>query len=224
MFNSLGKSVIINIMLGNKKNKIIDSRGVTLVEILVALGIFLLVIGMIWIFIQQSYSVQNFTLGQTMAIGEARRGVETLVKEVREALPADTGTYPIEKADDFEFIFYADYDRDAAVERVHYYLDGSDFYKGVTEGSGDPLQYLPENEQVTIISRYVRNTATEPVFQYYDGSYSGKQTDEPLPSPANVAQIRLVHINLKINIKPDQAPTDYYLESDVQIRNLKDNL
>ncbi len=224
MFNRLGKSVIIKIMRVKRKKKIYSLAGVTLVEVLVALGIFLFVIGIVWLFIQQSYSVQSFTLGQTIAVSEARRGVEKLVKEAREALPADTGAYPIEKAEDFEFIFYADYDRDAAVEKVRYYLDGSNFYKGVTEATGNPLEYLPENEQLTIISRYVRNEADEPVFEYYDGSYSGKESDTPLATPANVAQIRLVHINLRINVEPDKAPTDYYLESDVQIRNLKDNL
>ncbi len=225
MFNRLGKSGIIKIMLQQEgKKKQLPAAGLTLLEVMVSLGIFLFIVAIIWLFIRQSYSVQSFTLGQTMAISEAQRGVERLVKEAREALPADTGAYPIEKADDFEFIFFADYDRDAAIERVRYYLDGSNFYKGVIEPTGNPLQYSSANEQVTIISRYVRNTASEPVFKYYDGSYSGKDSDVPLTTPANISQVRLVHINLRINVDPNRAPTDYYLESDVQIRNLKDNL
>ena len=145
-------------------------KGLSLMEIMVALGIFLLVIVMIWMFIKQSYSVQSFVFGQSTAIAEAQRGVETLVKEAREALPGDTGDYALESADDFEFIFYADYDRDVAVEKVRYFLAGSDFSKGVTEATGNPLEYLVENEEVTVISKYVRNEAVEPVFIYYDGS------------------------------------------------------
>ncbi len=204
--------------------KITNKLGLTLVEVLVATGIFLFIMVAMWLFVKQSYKVQSFTFGQSMAISEARRGVEILVKEAREALPGDTGAYMIEKADDNEFIFYADYDRDSAVEKVRYFLSGSNFCKGVTEPSGDPLEYLPENEVVTIISRYVRNQENEPVFIYYDGSYAGSSSDTSLTTPADVLALRLVHINLRINVEPAKAPTDYYLESDVQIRNLKDNL
>ncbi len=206
------------------KRAVNDNRAMTLIEVLVAAAIFSVLAGMIWVFFKQSYSAQQFTIAQSMAISEAQRGVETLVREAREALPADTGAYPIEKADDFEFIFYTDYDRDSAVERVRYFLNGSNFYKGVIEPSGSPLTYPADSEQVTILSRYVRNTASQPVFTYYDGDYAGRSTDTPLSTPANVSQVRLVHINLRINVEPDKAPVDYYLESDAQIRNLKDNL
>ena len=210
---------VINMILKHENQK-----GLSLVEILVTLGIFLFVIVLVWLFIKQSYNVQSFAFGQTTAITEAQRGVETLVKEAREALPGDTGAYSLVKADDFEFIFYADYDRDAAVERVRYYLAGSDFTKAVTEASGNPLQYLPGNEAATVISKYVRNEANEPVFTYYDGNYSGQESDLALTTPANPLELKLVHINLKINVEPDKAPVDYTLESDAQIRNLKDNL
>lgn len=204
--------------------KLFGQAGLSLMEIMVAIGVFLLIAVMIWLFVKQSYSVQSFAFGQVTAIAEAQRGVETMVKEVREALPGDTGAYPLVGADDFEFVLFADYDRDIAVEKVRYYLSGSNFIKAVTEASGNPLQYLPANEQTTIISQYVRNTASEPVFIYYDGSYSGKESDVPLTTPADVNSIKLVHINLKINVITDQAPTDYFLASDVQIRNLKENL
>lgn len=189
-----------------------------------ALGIFLLVVVMVWMFVKQSYRVQSFTFGQTTAISEAQRGVETLVKEAREALPGDTGAYALESALDNEFVFYADYDSDLAVEKVRYFLDGSNFNKGVIEATGNPLQYLAENEVVTTISKYVRNETSEPIFIYYAGSYSGKESDVPLATPANVLELKLVHVHLKINVFPEQAPQDFHLESDVQIRNLKDNL
>ena len=179
---------------------------------------------MIWLFIKESYRIQNFSLGQTTAITEATRGVETMVKEIREALPADTGAYSIESADNFELIFYADYDRDQAIEKIRYFLVGSDFNKGVTEASGSPLAYLPEDEIVTTISRYVRNEADEPVFVYYNGDYPGDVINNPLSTPVDVVQLKLIHVYLKINVFPEQAPQDFELESDVQIRNLKDNL
>ncbi len=201
-----------------------QQKGVSLMELLIAIGIFLFVVAIVWLFISQTYSVQSFTFGQTIAIDEARRGVSRMVKEAREALPSDSGSYAIESANDFEFVFYADYDRDNAVERVRYFLEGSNFIKGVTEASGQPLEYVSDNEEEYIISRYVRNAVDEPIFKYYDGSYSGKPSDVPLSAPANPLEVKLVHIYLKINVDPDKAPRDFELESDVQIRNLKENL
>jgi len=205
--------------------KIKDNHfGLTLVEILVALGIFLVITTLVWTFVKQSYFFQSFALEQTTSINEAQRGVETMVKELREAMPADTGAYPIEKADNFEMIFYSDYDGDNSVEKVRYYLDGSDFIKGVTEPTGVPLQYLSQNENIVILSRYVRNTQEEPVFVYYNGDYPGDTENNPLTTPAEPTVLKLVHVYLKINAIPEKAPKAFLLESDVQIRNLKDNL
>jgi len=186
-------------------------------EVLIAIGIFLFIMVMVWLFVKQGYSFQSFTFGQTTAITEARRGVETMVKEIREALPGDTGDFNIESAEEFEFVFYTDYDRDNQVEKVRYYIDGSNFNKGVIEASGSPLQYNPLDEQVNTLSRYVRNTSTEEMFLYYNDDY------DLLSSPVNPINIRLVRVYLKINVFPDKAPADFHLESMVGLRNLKDN-
>ncbi len=191
--------------------------GFTLIEIMTAIGIFILASTILWSFIVNSYKVQNFSMEQADAITEAQRGVETLVKELREALPGDNGAYPVELADAQNIIFYADFDRDNAIEKVHYWLTGSDLKKGVTEPSGSPLTYNPANEQVKTISRYVRNNSI-PVFIYRDGDYAS------LATPADPDAVKLVHIYLKINVVPTRAPMNYDLESDVVLRNLKDNL
>jgi Tfp pilus assembly protein PilW len=208
----------------NKKNQNYNQIGLTLMEILVSLGIFLLINALIWMFVKQSYFFQSFVFEQTTSINEAQRGVETMIKEIREAVPGDTGAYPIEKADKFELIFFSDYDRDVSVERIRYYLNGSDFIKAVTEASGTPLQYLPQNEVATILSRYVRNTGEEPVFAYFNGDYPNDTEHNPLTTPADPVVLKLIHVHLEINAIPDKAPKEFNLESDVQVRNLKDNL
>jgi len=206
-------------LVKNKKlmNNSYKNKGITLMEILVAMAIFIIASILIWMFIRNSYRVQNFSFEQSSAITEARRGIETMIKEAREALPGDNGAYPLVLAEDQEFIFYADFDRDDAVEKVHYWLDGSDFKKGVIEPSGVPASYNPEDEQTEIISRYVRNEEVA-VFTYFDGDYA------TLTAPADLDEIKLIHSFLKINIYPDRAPLNYELESDVSIRNLKENL
>lgn len=199
-------------------------NGITLMEVLVSLGIFLLLSLTIYTFIKQSYRIQDFSLEQSISIAEAQRGVESLVKEAREALPSDTGAYAIEYGSTHEFIFYSDFDRDSTIERVRYYLNGSDFVKGVTEPTGNPLQYLPSNEVKKTISRYVRNSVTEPIFYYYNGDWPGDTVNNPLTTPINPTDLRMLKIYLKINVRPERAPTDYILESYVGVRNLKNNL
>jgi len=194
-----------------------NQKAMTLIEILVALGIFLLATTMMWLYITNSYKIQNFSFEQSSAIEEARRGVETMTKELREALPGDNGSYPIQLAEDDELIFFADFDRDSQIEKVHYWLEGSDFKKGVTEASGTPLEYSADDEIVTTLSRYVRN-ADGKVFTYRDGDYN------ELSTPSDPDSVKLVHLFLKINVTPDRAPLDFDLESDVSIRNLKENL
>ena len=201
----------------NKIKKIFFANGFTIIEALVALGVFVMAILIITAFIINSYKLQNFTYEQSTAISEARRGIETMVKELRETLPGDTGAYPIELAETQEIIFYADFDRDDAIEKVHYWLDGSDFKKGVIEASGNPLTYNPANEQVETISRYVRNYE-DAIFIYRDSDYIALNT------PADPNEVKLINVYLKINMFENRAPMDYELESDVALRNLKENL
>jgi len=97
-------------------------RGFTLVETLVVIAIFALIMGALAGSIVMLYRTYGYTWQQSIAIDEARRGIEIMVKEIRGARSGDDGSYPIEKTEDKEFIFYSDIDRDGKVERVRYFL------------------------------------------------------------------------------------------------------
>jgi type II secretory pathway pseudopilin PulG len=94
----------------------------TLIETVVTIFIFALAMGAISGLVMMSYRTHSFTWQEAAAIGEARKGIETMVKEIREARVGDDGAYIIEKAEDYEFIFYSDVDKDEAVERVRYFI------------------------------------------------------------------------------------------------------
>lgn len=190
--------------------------GFTLIETIVTIMIFTLVMGVIAGFIVVGYRTQSYTFQQAVAIDEARKGIETMVKEIREARAGDDGSYIIEKADDFEFIFYSDIDKDEATERVRYFVEGTDFKKGVIEPSGWPIKYHSENEEIFILSQHVRNQPA--IFRYFDGDHN------ELSSPARLKDTKLMRVYLVINVNPARSPRDFELESDVQIRNLKTNL
>ena len=146
-----------------------------------------------------------------------------MVKEIREARPADNGAYPLELADDQEFIFYSDIDQNDKTERVRYFLDGTNFNKAVINPSEvEPITY-DGPETITTLSEYVRN-ATSSIFYYYNGDWPADTENNPLPSPARLIETKLMRVYLKINVFPERAPDDFELESSTQIRNLKTNL
>ncbi len=192
-------------------------KGFTLIETIVTITIFTLAMGAVSGFIVMAYRTQSFSWEQSLAIGEARRGIETMVKEIREARPGDDGSYIIENAADFEFIFYSDIDKDQKTERVRYFIQGTDFKKGVTDPQGWPIEYPEANEQIFILSQYLRNSP--PIFHYFDGL--GQELTQ---LPARLKDTKLMRFYLVINVNPNRSPQDFVLESDVQIRNLKTNL
>jgi len=97
-------------------------KGFTLIETLVTIIIFGLLMGVVSGFIVMLYRTQSYTWQQSIAIDEARKGIETMVREIRGARTGDDGSYPIVLAEDKEFIFYSDIDNDGKTERVRYFL------------------------------------------------------------------------------------------------------
>ncbi len=325
--------------------------GFTLIETLIAIAVFTMALGVVSGFAIMSYKGQAYTFQQATAIDEARKGIETMVKELREAKIGDDGSYIIEKAEDHEIIFYSDIDKDGATERVRYFIyqssslsdsdncvtyisggscdtnfpnfsqeiidsaevevcvegdlnggneyveifadgeylgtlcqtgcdqcsgtwqgcavfdvssqatDGSIMFtadgssavgsggggfcdwehenhsmkasfdfswtetntnanvnlkKGITNPTEYPVEYPQDQEQVSILSRYIRNQL--PIFRYFDGQ------GEELPAPARLEETKLIRVFLIINVNPERAPQNFELESNVQIRNLKTNL
>lgn len=320
-------------------------KGITYIETIVTIAILSLILAAIFGFIVRLYQVNDFAWQQSMAIEEARRGIDAMVKEIRSAEPSEIGAYPIEKADDKQFIFYSDVDGDGVAERVRYYLgsvnsgssekncyttskggscsvnytnfftgtlkeaklefstegdygttlkyvdlafDGADvgavcgtgctkcagtwqgttnynvfsnaednnftilvdasskvdkvcswvvanhamranfklswteeivgqgheLRRGVTEPTGNPAQYLEENETSTLITSYI--VSDPPIFEYYD-----ENGVKIVDNPARLIDTRLVKTSLVINVDPNRPPQDFKLESSVNLRNLR---
>ncbi len=199
-------------------------RGFSFIEMIVTISIFTFAMIAVSIFLISMYRLYYFNLEQISAINEARKGIETMVKEIREARTAEDGSYPLVEAGDFSFTFYGDIDKDDLIEKVRYFLVGTDFKRGTIDPSGDPPQYVPADEKVDILSRYVRNGTTTPVFTYYNGDWPADTVNNPLPTLTRLTDTKLMHVYLKINVDPSRPPSDFELESDTQIRNLKTNL
>ena len=325
----------------------------TLTEAIVAIFVFSLLMGAISATILILYRTHSYEWQQSIAVEDARRGIETIVKEIREAREGENGAYPIEYAGDKEFIFYSDIDNDGKTERVRYFLgkietenffgecqsnqkggscsvnfsnfikengkvtsailkvaargdlnssyeyltisvngqelgdkicqtgcsqcpsnfegmktfDITDFAKtgslvilakascpnpnkesrcvdvicdsntisfkarfelsitqevqttelkkGVIKAVGDPPTYPLEQEEISLITSYVRNSP--PIFEYFD-----QNGNKIIDYPARLKDTKVMKIFLVINVDPNRPPTEFQLESFVQLRNLKE--
>jgi type II secretory pathway pseudopilin PulG len=203
-------------MIYNKLKK--QNIGFSLIEITLVLSIFIFLVIISTEFIIRGLRSNTFADEQNSAVQSARKSADVMVKEIRKANQAETGNYLLETVNPQSFIFYADIDDDGKTERVRYFLDNKYLKKGVIAATNSPAEYPGANEQFTILSDYVNNN-TEALFNYYD------KNDVLLADPTSLKRnIRMINMNIKINVTPERAPNDYYIRANVQIRNLKDNL
>ncbi len=189
--------------------------GFTLIETMVVIGIFVLLVGGVTAFFAYLYRQQGSDVAKIENISAASRVLETMSNEIRKMNRAEDGTFPLEFAQAQTLIFYSDVDGDGLTEKIEYSLDGTNLERKLTEPGGS-LDYSGE-AVTTIMLEGVRNGA-DPLFKYYDESYTG--TQDPLAEPVNVTEVRLVEINLKVNVNENQA-VSFTLETKVHPRNLK---
>lgn len=92
-------------------------------ETIIAIAVFTLALGAVGGFLIVGYRTQSFAFQQSQAIGEARRGVDHMAKELREATTAEDGSFALDTVGDYELVFYADLDKDDEVERIRYVVN-----------------------------------------------------------------------------------------------------
>jgi hypothetical protein len=207
-----------------KKSFVSKQDGLTIIEVIITLAIFVFSLITISGFLIYSYRAKDFSLSKAMNIDNARKGINGLARELREAIQSDSGTYLLESCDDFEIIFYSDIDKDIQVERIRYFLEDEKLKKGIIQPSGTPVNY-DGAEDIRDISFHVLNTST-PLFLFYDQAYSGQETDLPLSTPVagNILdEVSLVGIGMEIDVNPGRAPEILKIKSKVQLRNIKQN-
>ncbi len=106
----------------NKKKAKVCINGYTLIEMIVAIFVFSMVSGALFLAIVMIYRTEGYSTDQAIAVNEARRGVDIMAEEIRKARYGEDGSYPIEMGAGKEFIFYSDIDNDGDAERVRYFL------------------------------------------------------------------------------------------------------
>lgn len=189
----------------------IKRNGFSIIELLIIIAIIGVLSSIGIQLVNEGFSSIKFESEQEIAIQNARKGIEIAIKEIREADSSAQGDYALALLEDNQFIFYSDIDDDGKTEKIKYYLD-SNYLKRSEIQPGQNNDYSGE-EEVAILTNYLNNQDL-PIFSYYDENNNDTKI---------VKEVRLIKVKLLINVNPQIAPQDYYLESDVQLRNLKSN-
>ena len=199
------------------------ARGFTLLEMVIALGITLMLTLVGWEFARNILSFNTTAYDSLSAQAELLKIVNVWSNEIRTAVPAETGAYPLLTAATNTLTFYSDIDDDGVVERVRYFLSGSKLRKGVIEPSGSPFTYNTASETLADQVQNVVASATG-IFQYFDSSYTGAASSTaPLANPVNISKVRLVKITIDVDRDAKRTPATIQVSTQVSFRNLKDN-
>lgn len=194
--------------------------GMTLVEMVVAIGIYTVLSLAIATSVTDLYKVNSYAISQADEINNARRGIIEWSRDVKEMTTAEDGTYPVARIDEHVFGYYSDTDQDSDVEYVEYVLATTTLTKYVYKATGSPPVYSfasPDSEK--ILSLYVQNIVeATSTFLYYDNS--GTQ----LSSTSPIVDVKFITAKLVVNIDSVRNPGEFLLKASVAPRNLKDNL
>jgi len=199
------------------------NSGMTLIEALLAVSIFTIGIGGFSLLFVKSWQGNSYVYEMGQSSIAASQGVTEAVSYLRKARQGDDGSYPVKAAADNDLVVFSDYDKDGVTERLHFYKNGNQLIMGWRKPSGGlPKTYAAGDAETKIIAERVVNDASTPIFYYYNKDYPNDQTNNPVATPANVPDIRLIEILLKVNVDPNRAPDNIEISSFVEVRNLND--
>lgn len=179
-------------------------------ELIVVISILSLVFYFSSSMITDGFKNTRFESEQATMVETARKSMDVITKDIRGANTSEKGDYPIVTAQDDELTFFNDINGDDKMEKIKYYLTGPNLIREIYL-PGDLKDYAIVDYSNTIAAHI--NNGDLSIFSYYDSN--SEETDV-------INQVRMIKIHLVINITPATAPNDYILESNVNLRNLKD--
>lgn len=196
-------------MLNKIKNQ---KAGFTIIELMVSVAIVTVIVYICMDYLLLAFKAARYSDEQQEAVTIARNSMDIITKEIRGANSSEQGGYPLSFIEDDEIIFFSDIDDDNIYEKIRYFVSGITLTRVINEPGA--LNDYNTSGTSTSIADYINNIS-EPIFIYYDDNHN--ETDI-------INNVRLIQFNLKINVTPAIAPNDVYVKSEVNLRNLKDNL
>lgn len=192
-------------------------KGMTLIEMLVAIGIFsVIMLGIVLLF-STLWRMQGFSVSMGMSVQQATQSMTRIEHLVRNARQADNGAYPIVDATGNELIMYSQADDDDNTERVRIWRDGTFIKRGIVQPSGTiPVQYDVATESVEIIARdIIDNNDGADLFVYYDASNAAVTTDA-------ISATRMIRMTITVDVDAAELPVGVIISTIASMRNLRE--
>ncbi len=196
--------------------------GMTMVELLTAVGIFVVIMIAVTAFQSNIFIYNSSISGSFQTAQNAQVILKTILTEVREASPGGNGSYAIANAASTSLSFFSDVNNDGVTELVTYTLVGTNLFRAIVSGTGNPIVYNIGSQSTTTLLSNVTNGSAVTTFQYYDTNYNGTST--PLTYPITATNVRLVRVNVRLDLDPNRSPIPTIYTVQAGLRNLKSNL
>jgi hypothetical protein len=199
----------------------LQSRGITLVELLIAVSICTL-IGIVVVNMQiDIFRLNRKLTGSLTTVERAQRLLRPMTAEIRSASISALGAFPIATALPYDLAFYSDTDSDGTKEYIRYHLVDTTLYKTVVyQSQGIPAIYDISAVEPVVFIEGIENVAQQaPMFRYFSNQYVDGGVDEIVDADTVTSGIRMVRIMMML-ATGDDTPV-FTISSDVAIRNLK---
>lgn len=194
----------------------LNCSGFTLIEVVIVMGLFA-IISISIVFFALDISKFQIFLGETLQSEEdIQKVLGIMIPEIRSIALSNNGSYPIAAASSSSFTFYSDLGGDGLTDRIRYFLDGSDFKKGIIVPTSNPVFYDITSEQLTTVAS---NLTSGNIFYYYDDNYDGLQSS--LTIPIDLSKIRLIKVELVVDKNTSNVPSSARINTFVEVRNLR---
>jgi type II secretory pathway pseudopilin PulG len=184
----------------------------TLLELLVALSLFVIIMGAASESLIALYRSSSASSGSAAAISAARVTADAIVRDLRQATYSDAGAPPIATMGTSTLSFYENVDSGASVEKVTYALSGETLTKTVIAASGNPATYDGTPVVISTTGGVV-NISSDPLFRYFDA------TGAEVSDQSAVSSIRRVSVSLVENAATSTLP-DVEIGTSATLRNL----
>lgn len=161
------------------------------------------------------YKTNAYTIEQSTAVWQARKGVEDAMLFLRETSYGSDGSYPIKNVATSSITFYANVNSDSLTEKVTYKLQNGIFYRVIAVPVGNPPTYTGATVSTSTVATSVVNSTSTPVFRYFNAAGT------ELFSPVNISQISSVKTTIVVDVNLSRAPVAFTLSGGATLRNLK---
>ena len=201
-----------------------DDQGFSLIELLISAAIIPVILGAAYLAFGSMSGNYSKVEAVSEATGEAQTGLDTLVRELRQAQEIKDGGGAFAAATATSCSFYCDVDLDGTPELVAYYVQGSDLYRGVGEPALPVYPYNFPTRDQTMFARVlnVGGMTSEAVFTYFNSTASAAISEQSLS--ASLSTISAVGIRLLASRPSTGGLVSVDFSTKVKIRALFNSL